>query len=327
MGLTRHFLLCISIIILWKKKSLFVVYLGDIFNKKGNNTTMIESRVNKATGKIITIFAMVDDATFGAYRVPALVTMYHSVYLPSIIFNCQSWTNITKADTDALAVVQLKYLKRVLKVPQSTPNCFVYLELGILPVIYEIHKCQFTFLHHILTLPADDPVFVMYTLMKELPLEHNWANNIKELKKLYHVSLTDDEISKQNAASFKGVIDKKVTEKAFSDLQSECLTKKKTQTLRYTTFKQQEYLSLMNPSLTPIATRIRTKMLDTKVNRPYLFSNPITMVCRHCGAEDESLYHIINCYIISLVVTHIDAVKIYEKVDVQELESIARLAK
>ena len=40
-----------------------VVYLGDTFNKKGNNMTMIKERVKQATAKMISIFAMVDYRT------------------------------------------------------------------------------------------------------------------------------------------------------------------------------------------------------------------------------------------------------------------------
>ena len=93
---------------------------------------MIESRVKKAIGKMITIFATVDDATFENTKSLYFLYFLYSLYLPPIIFNCQSWTNITKKYIK-LSPVQQKYLNRVLKLPHLTSNSFVYLAMGILP--------------------------------------------------------------------------------------------------------------------------------------------------------------------------------------------------
>ena len=57
-----------------------VVYLGDIINKKGNNTTMIKERVRQATAKMISIFAMVDYAMFGTFTLQARVQCYKLLY-------------------------------------------------------------------------------------------------------------------------------------------------------------------------------------------------------------------------------------------------------
>ena len=83
---------CYGIIINGGKKDLFpdlyvnekriqgkqsVKYLGDI-NEKNNNNDMLKEREQKAIAKLITIFATVDDITFGAYQLNALLLMYHS---------------------------------------------------------------------------------------------------------------------------------------------------------------------------------------------------------------------------------------------------------
>ena len=135
-----------------------VVCLGDIINKKGNNMTMIKERVRQATTKMISIFGMVDYATFGAFTLQARVQCYKSLYLPAIIYDCQPWSNITMNEINCLSKVQIKFLKRVLRVPVTTPNAFVYLELGVLPIIYEIHKRQIRYLHKILNLEGNDPI-------------------------------------------------------------------------------------------------------------------------------------------------------------------------
>ena len=67
-------------------------------------------------------------------------------------------------------------------VPYSTPNAGLFiLELGILPIKDVINIRKLTFLHHILSLPCDDPVLKLYKQQKKLIYENNWANELSWL--------------------------------------------------------------------------------------------------------------------------------------------------
>ena len=99
-------------------------------------------------------------------------------------YGASVWTNLTKGEVQKMQILQLQFLKRSLQVPRSTSNCVVYLELGVLPVIYEIHARKLTFLHHVLTLSEDDPVFRTYKEQRKYIMERNWANEIKELREI-----------------------------------------------------------------------------------------------------------------------------------------------
>ena len=56
------------------------------------------------------------------------------------------------------------------------------------------------------------------------------------------------------------------------------------------------YMTNLPPKLMYIVVRIRCGMLNTIHDRPYLYK---AERCRVCGIEDESLHHILNCYVIS----------------------------
>ena len=85
--------------------------------------------------------------------------------------------------------IELRYLKKMLKVPQATPNSFVYLETGILPIDHEIYRRQCGFLHHILNLEEGDPVKLLYTHMRNLPDQQNWANTIYKTRLGYGIDV------------------------------------------------------------------------------------------------------------------------------------------
>ena len=63
-----------------------------------------------------------------------------------------------------------------MEVPRSTPTAGVYLELGILPIGYEIEIRQLLFLRKILMKDVNDPVLKIYCEMLKYPYERNWAN-------------------------------------------------------------------------------------------------------------------------------------------------------
>ena len=264
-------------------------YLGDIINHKNNNEDMLCEKVKKAIGKLISIFATVNDVTLGVYQYNALVLLYHSYYLPTLIFNCQSWTNITNKDITKLRTLQLKYLKRMLRVPQATANCFVYLETGILPIDHEIWRRQLTYLHHILNLDDNDPVKVLYTQMVKLVGEKNWGNNMRELRSRYNINESDDEIKEMEVEKFKNIVRTNIEGYVFKQLTDECSTKTKTKHLHYTSFTQQKYLTTLVPKTMYTVVRMRCGMLNTDSS------------CRLCGLGDESIHHIVNCYVVSAV--------------------------
>ena len=130
---------------------------------------------------------MCDEVTMGLFALQTLLILHQSLFLPVMLFNSCSWTKLTQSDTITLQRVQTKFLKRMLHSPQSTPNSVTYLETGVVPLTYEIHKRQLNFLHHILTLEAHDPVRKMYEQLLKYPYEPNWSNEIWSLRRKYEL--------------------------------------------------------------------------------------------------------------------------------------------
>ena len=133
-------------------------YLGDIFNSQGNNNDLIKDRVAKGMKSMICCMALASEITLGAHLLNTLLSLHKIMFVPVVIYNSGAWNNITAVQMSKLRTVQLKFLKRIVHAPQSTSNCFTFLEMGILPIDFTIHINQLTFLQHILKLDDDDPV-------------------------------------------------------------------------------------------------------------------------------------------------------------------------
>ena len=67
-----------------------VKYLGDIFNSRGNNNDLTESRIRTGKQKIGVIQAFCKEIGLGNYEIQIMLQLYESIFLSTVLFNCQS---------------------------------------------------------------------------------------------------------------------------------------------------------------------------------------------------------------------------------------------
>ena len=105
---------------------------------------------------------------------------------------------LTPKDYLTLQASQLTCLRNVLEVSKATPIAVMYLELGILPVRYEIEMGQLLFLERLLDKKHADPCLRTYIEMLKFENETNWANNVLGLWRDYNLAVNDEQNKKQN---------------------------------------------------------------------------------------------------------------------------------
>ena len=195
--------------------------------------------------------------------------------------------------------MQTKFLKKLLGVAYSTCNAFLFLELGVLPIEYEIIKRRLMFLHRILQLEDNDPVRTVLGFQVEQAnagsTERNWWTGVKEsLASNLGTSLSLEEIKNMSKDKYKKVVKEAIEKEAFEKLKKECASKKKTEHLQYSEFKTQEYLKFSFPNVARLMFKCRSRTLDIKTHSTYKYRD-VDTVCRRCGEGDEELLHVVNC--------------------------------
>ena len=177
-------------------------------------------------------------------------------------------------------------------VRQATTNSFIYLELGVLPIKYEIHKRQISFLYHIISLSEEDPVKMVWRNQTKLPEHNNWWCGVKSLMEKYSIPFDEEKIKKMSKETFKKKVKTTIIENAFQCLKNECESKSKTKNIRYNKFETQEYIKLMYPGAAKTIFKCRAKTLGIKEHTKFKFDN---CLCRWCGVSNETLEHVVNC--------------------------------
>ena len=223
-------------------------YLGDHFNRQGNNSDLCEERVTKAKGTIIEICSLCKGIDMENKQIESMLLLCNwTDFIPRLIYNCEAWSNLTPQDYLTLRTSQLIYLRNVLEVSKATPIAAMYLELGILPVrceiemtlrtsqlIYlrnvlevskatpcEIEMRQLLFLKHLLDKKHADPCLRTYIEMLKFENETNWANNVLGLRRDYNLPLNDDDIKKMSVSHWKNFVKSAIFKEALLQLQVE----------------------------------------------------------------------------------------------------------
>ena len=269
-----------------------ITYLGDKFNSKGNNVSLVKDRVDKGESVIVNVFALTNECITGNFLVETVLLLYDSVFLPVLIFNSQAWDSLSKEDIDNITTIQLKYLKKTLEVASSTSNTLVFLELGILPVKYEINIKQLTFIHHILKLEENDPVKLVYREQVKYRHEKNWGNEIVTLLLKFKLPQDETEITNMEYSKWKEIVKTNVKRFALKELNEEKEKQSKSKSLpSYQSLKRQDYFNTLSTEHARILFKVRCKILDIKVFNAWKYSD---CVCRRCNDGIEDVNHILN---------------------------------
>ena len=296
-----------------------IVYLGDIFNEQGNNDGLIKDRVKRGIKAMIAIAALISESELGMHRISVMLLLYRSLFLSTVLFNSSTWSNLRKKDIEALRKVQLKMLKRTVGVASSTSNAFIYLELGVLPIDYEIEKRQIMFLYRILQLEPTDPVYNLFCEMVKLNEdgELNWWSGVKVALAKFNLPSDLDVIKKMTRNSFTKLVKTSVSQTALNQLLNECQNQKKTADLHYKELKLQHYLEHPSPSHSKLVFKWRSKTLDLKTHSTYKYPDKL---CRKCKIHEETPDHVLNCGMDDRMEKNTDIRKIDQIDDCTKLE-------
>ena len=102
-----------------------------------------------------------------------------------------------------------------MEVPKSTPTAALFLELGILPIQYEIEKRQLVFLKTILDRQNDDLVKMIYHEILKYQAERNWANNTHELRSKHSLPPSDENVCNIRYDTSKRMVNDRIKRVAF----------------------------------------------------------------------------------------------------------------
>ena len=232
------------------------------------------------------------EKSMGVHTMEILMVLYHSLFVSVLLFNCQAWTRLTNQDLTRLRTIQLKYLKRCLQVPVSTTDVICFMELGIIPIEYEIDIRRIMFLYHIVQLEEDDPVRLVFKEQAKFIYENNWHNEIMKKLHIYNINYSEENIKKTSKFQWKKEVKEKITKYALSQMNHQGRNKSKAiKLLPYDKLNRQAYFNSIDTEMSRQIFKIRAGVFDIKTFCRYRYEDSI---CRLCGVGEEDIDHIIK---------------------------------
>ena len=107
-------------------------YLGILFSRSGSFSAAKVYIANKATRAMFSLLKKARDLLL---PIDLQIELFQKTIKPILLYGCEVWGF---GDLSVIERVQLKFLKYILNMKRSTPNCIVYGETGVIPLKVDI---------------------------------------------------------------------------------------------------------------------------------------------------------------------------------------------
>jgi hypothetical protein len=271
------------------------MYLGDIISADGSHSKNIKHRKNKGVGTINQIIQILDTVYFGKYFFEVALILRSSLLLSSLLLNSEAWVNLSDKDIRGLEQTDEILLARITEAEANTSNAFKYLELGIMPIRFEIMKRKILFLQYLLKQRKSSMVYKVLEATSENPIKNDFVQVCQKYLKAMNLELSFEEIEKMSNLGFKNLVKEKVNLAAFEYL----ITQQKKQTkilhIQYKNLATQEYLlgGNKNTSVAKFIFKARSQTLDIKMQKKWKYEDKL---CIGCKRREETGEEILSCW-------------------------------
>ena len=181
-------------------------YLGDIISVDGRNIKNVKARVAKGKGIIRKIITLLDGIPFGRHFFEVGIMLRNSLLVSSVLFNCEAWYNLTKAEISLLESIDIQFLRSLLNAPRRTPKVMLYLELGVIPLGDVIKERRLRFMHAILNEDKNSLIYRFFQAQLNHPTKKDWVSSVKKDLQSLKINMSFDEIKQKSQNCVKAAI-------------------------------------------------------------------------------------------------------------------------
>ena len=128
---------------------------------------------SKAEGALQTILAIAGDPLFKGIQMETIWKLIETCIIPIITYRSETWET-TKKENKATNQILDNILKRILKVPNSTPREALYIETGILDIEHTRKKLRIGMLHRL-----DKAKSILLDKILQNQHEKSWATKTR----------------------------------------------------------------------------------------------------------------------------------------------------
>ena len=104
--------------------------------------------------------------------------LYKRVIVPTLTYNIETASNFRESDFKRLEKMQGKCLRRICKMPESTPYWGILIELGVVQIEYEVHQKRLMLYHNIVN-SSDERIIKQIVYPNNVNIRDNMVFTMK----------------------------------------------------------------------------------------------------------------------------------------------------
>ena len=275
-------------------------YLGDYYTSEGNNNVKIEKRIEKIEYMASEVKRQGSNNKVGSLDLQIRTLLVDTIIKPSILYNTETWENLTKAEIKKINSAQYRELLIVFEQRSNTPYYGIIADTGIWPFNYTITYKKLMFLHNLVH--SEESRIARKLLVSQMnETTNNWYNEIrKEVEKL-DIDISIETVIKKKKSQWKKESKRKIEQQIRREINEKAQQSTKLRFLMAKEFKKEEYLEKCNAETGRKIMTMRLNMIKIKSNYK---NNHIDTICSACKEEEETTEHILQCSVYKKLVSH-----------------------
>ena len=119
-------------------------YLADTISS--NQEALYINRLQKARLVSLNVSAMAFEVGFGHHLYEVSVKLFDSMYTNAINTNIETWTNFSLKWVEKFEVIEQQYFRKILGAHPNVPREAIYIEFGVVPFRFILHKKRISYL-------------------------------------------------------------------------------------------------------------------------------------------------------------------------------------
>ena len=254
----------------------------------------IQDRRNKGYGIINQIKQILESTYFGKFYFEVAIVLRESLFLSSVLLNSEAWVNYSEKEIRILEQCDEMLLSNILECDGKTSNAFKYLELGVMPIRFEIMKRKIMFLQYIIKQNKNSMVYKIFKAIEENPIKNDFVNTCKKYLDILKIKTNFEGIAKMSKIKLKKILREKTNYEALVYLKSQQMVQEKIKNIIYKELKMQDYLAEgdRNSLVSKVIYKARGQVLDIKMQKSWKYDD---WKCEGCQENLETGEEIMKC--------------------------------
>ena len=267
-------------------------YLGDYIHEDGCEASIAET-IKRRTSSLISKCAEIvqigeSSIMAGLGNSTTAFKLYEAIIIPALLHNAESWIGITEANIKELQNFQNNFIRKVLRLPKSTPKAILEWDTKMMSMKYRIMKMKLIEMMKIMKKDNENITKQAIEQERKLGIQGLFHECRVASEELEMPDLLEMDLSKKQ-------IKHACMEKSRSECKQKMLDGKKVRDRVNDETEERSYLEYMTLQDSRIWMRIRARSIKgVKINNKGSFKNSLN--CRFCTEEiHETQEHLQEC--------------------------------